>query len=178
MEKQDLEIRPITRFAEEEGYPDLDKLVKEATDADALIDIAGVQHISVERWNRHVLKRAGKELGKRSGSKKTLGDTNQLGIINSNLKRLPESIRIKERKLRAKEALYTGATTDNEKYILSGEIGRLRDELQRHRENLAKAQQRQKEILAQRAAEVEASDSEDREASTEASATDSGLSEE
>jgi predicted nucleic acid-binding Zn-ribbon protein len=178
MEKQNLGFRPITHFAEEEGYPDVDKLAKEAADADALFDVAGVPHISVERWYEHIQKLARKELGKCSKSVKSLADTNQLGIINSNLKRLPESIRIKERKLRAKEALYKSATTDNEKYILGGEIGRLKEELQRHKENLMKAQERQKQILAQRTAELESLEAEDKRASAEASATDAEPSEE
>lgn len=165
------------QLAEMRGYSDEGKLIEEADRAGVLFEQAGTPHICLEDWDDHLQKAAASQLSARSKSGKTLANTDQLGIVNSNLKRLPESIRIKERKLRAKETLYKGATTDNEKYILSGEISQLKDELRRHKENLKKAQQRQKEILAQRAAELDALESEDPEASAETSATDAGLSE-
>ena len=149
------------QLAEMRGYSDIDKLVEEANSAGVLFEQAGTPHIWLEAWDEYLQKSAASQLSARSKSSKSLSETDQLGIVNSNLKRLPESIRIKERKLRAKETLYKGATTDNEKYILSGEISQLKDELRRHKENLKKAQQRQKEILAQRAAELEALESGD-----------------
>lgn len=166
------------QLAEMRGYSNIDKLVEEANSAGVLFEQAGTPHIWLERWDDYIQKSAASQLSARASTGKTLAETDQLGIVNSNLKRLPESIRIKERKLRAKEALYQSATTDNEKYILSGEISRLKDELRRHRENLAKAERRQKEILAQRAAELQSLESENVEASEEASATDAKASEE
>lgn len=165
------------QLAEMRGYADESKLIQEADRAGVLFEQAGTPHIWLERWDDYIQKSAASQLSARASTGKTLAETDQLGIVNSNLKRLPESIRIKERKLRAKEALYQSATTDNEKYILSGEISRLREELQRHRENLAKAQQRRNEILARRSAELDALEAEDRESSKEPSATDAESSE-
>ncbi len=148
-------ILTAQQLADTRGYSDIDKLTEEARKANILLEIAGTPHICVEDWDEHLMKAAQSQLSSHKNTGKTLAETDQLGIVNSNLKRLPESIRIKERKLRAKQALYRDAATDNEKYILSGEISKLEVELDRHRENLKKAQQRQKQILAQRAAELE-----------------------
>ena len=151
------------QLADSRGYMDVNKLIEEAGKAKILFEIAGAPHICVEDWDRHIQKTAARQLSSRRKSSSTLADTDQLGIINSNLKRLPESIRIKERALRAKNGLYRSATSDNEKYILSGEISRLEVELERHRENLKKAQERQKQILTQRAAELKALESQNKE---------------
>ena len=148
------------QLAEMRGYSDVEKLIDEAERAGVLFEQAGTPHIWLEAWDAYMQKAAASLLSARKKSGTSLDDTVLLGIVNSNLTRLPESIRIKERKLRSKEALYKGAETDNEKYILSGEIGQLKDELRRHRENLKKAQQRQKEILARRAAELDALEAE------------------
>ncbi len=171
-------IVTIQQLCEMLGYSDPEKVAAEADKAGIIFEIAGTPHVYKEDWDKYLQKSAASQLSARAKSGKTLAETDQLGIVNSNLKRLPESIRIKERKLRAKETLYKGATTDNEKYILSGEISNLKNELQRHRENLKKAEKRQKEILAQRAAEIDALESENVEASEEASATETESSEE
>jgi hypothetical protein len=148
------------QLAEMRGYSDIDKLVEDAQKVDACFERAGTPHIWLERWDESMQKVASSGLAASNKSGKTLAETDQLGIINSNLKRLPESIRIKERKLRAKEALYQSAATGNEKYILRGEISKLEAELKRHRENLNKAQERQKQLLAIRSAELDALEAE------------------
>jgi hypothetical protein len=171
-------ILTVQQLADMRGYPNAEKLVEEARKAGILLEIAGTPHIFVEDWDEHLMKAAQSQLSSRSKSSKTLADTDQLGIVNSNLKRLPESIRIKERKLKAKQALYEDAATDNEKYILSGEISRLEIELERHRENLKKAQQRQKQILGQRATELQIADVERSKTGKEISSADEEPSDE
>ena len=166
------------QLAEMRGYSDEGKLIEEADRAGVLFEQAGTPHICLEDWDDHLQKAAASQLSARSKSSKSLSDTDQLGIINSNLKRLPVSIQSKERKLRSLEALLKSASTDDERYRIRGEIGRLKEELQRHRGNLAKAQQRKTEILAQRAAELDALESEGQEVSATASATDAESSEE
>ena len=165
-------IVTIKQLAEMQGYTDLKKLSDEVSKAGILLDLAGTPHVSLEDWNNHIQKAATSQLSARTKSGKTLANTDQLGIINSNIKRLPESIRSKERKLRSLEALLKSATTTDEKYSLRGEISRLKSELRTHKENLVKAQERQKQLLAQRAAELDAMDAEMQAASEEASATD------
>ena len=159
-------IATIQQLCEMRGYADPEKLAVEADKAGIIFEIAGTPHIYLEDWDDYTQKSAASQLSSRSKSGKTLADTDQLGIINSNLKRLPESIRSKERKLRSLGALLKSATTTDEKYSLRGEISRLNNELRTHRENLKKAQARQKQLLAQRTAELDAMEAE------EASATD------
>lgn len=158
--KSQKKIVTAHQLAEIRGYSDINKLIEEAQKANLIFDIAGAPHIIQEDWDVHVLKSAAAQLASRKKSGKSLADTDQLGILNSNLKRLPESIRIKERKLLSKQTLYKDAPPDNEKYILSGEINKLENELKTHKENLKKAQVRQKQILEQRVAELEALESE------------------
>jgi hypothetical protein len=153
----------IQQLCETHSYPDQQKVADEASKANILIEVAGIPHVYLEEWEKHIQRAAATQRSARKKTNKSIADTDQLGIINSNLKRLPESIRIKERKLRAKQALYKDAATDNEKYILSGEISKLKNELKIHKENLEKAQKRQKQILAQRATELKALESQNKE---------------
>ncbi|MCD6565578.1 MAG: hypothetical protein J7K53_06510 [Bacteroidales bacterium] len=143
-----------------QGYSDENKLTEEVTKAGILLDIAGTPHVCQEDWNDHIQKMAVSQLSRKK-SGKSLADTDQMGIINSNLKRLPESIRSKERKLKANQALLKDATTDSERYTLRGDISRLKNEIGTHQENLKRAKTRQKQLLDLRSAELDAMESED-----------------
>lgn len=153
-------IITIKQLAEMHGYPDIKKVTDEASKAGILLDIAGTPHVYLEEWNKNIHKKAASQRSSRKKSGKSLADTDQLGIINSNLKRLPESIRSKERKLKTNKALLKSASSDYERNILRTEIGKLDDELFTHKENLKKAQKRQKEIHLQRTAELDAREAE------------------
>lgn len=158
------------QLAEMRGYADESKLIQEADRAGVLFENAGSPHIWLEGWDEHIQKAAASQLSARNKSGKSLADTDQLGIINSNLKRLPESIHSKERKRRSLEALLKSATTTDEKLSLRGEIGTLKSELRTHKENLKKARERQKQLLAQRAAELDALEAEENESEDSAGA--------
>ena len=155
MQKKKKTIVSITRFAQEEGYPDIEKLAKEAEAADALFDVAGIPHIWVERWMEYIQKLAGMELRSRSKTGNTLADTQQLGIIRSNLKRLPGIIQKKERRLRAVKALLKDATSDDEKWSLLREQDKLESDLPRHRNNFKKAEAGERRFKTERAAELD-----------------------
>ncbi|MCP4583777.1 MAG: hypothetical protein GY839_19375 [candidate division Zixibacteria bacterium] len=153
----------IKQLCETHGYPDPKRTADEASKAGILLDIAGIPHIYLEEWTKYIQKVAASQRSARSKSKKSLADTDQLGIVNSNLKRLPESIRSKERKLRSVKALLESVPSSAEDYSLRGEKNKLEAELKIHKENLKKAQGRQKQLLAQRAAELDALEAEDKE---------------
>ncbi len=164
MKKTEKTIVTAHQLAEMRGYSDVEKLINEAERAGVLFEQAGTPHIWLEAWDDYMQKAAASLLSARNKSGKSLANTDQMGIINSNLKRLPESIRSKERKLRSLEALLKSSTTTDEKFSLRGEISRLKGELRTHKENLKKTQERQKQLLAQRAAELDALEAEDNEA--------------
>ena len=155
-------ILTIQQLAELRGYTDSKKLAEEALNNGLSFEIAGTPHVYLEDWDEYVLKSAATQLSQKKKSSKSLADTNQMGIINSNLKRLPESIRSKERKLRSLKALQKSATSPAEDIGLRGEISKLRAELETHKENLKKAQERLKQLLAQKVAELDAMEAEDK----------------
>ncbi len=175
--KTEKTILTIQQLCDIFGYADMEKLFAEADKANIVFEIAGTPHVYKEDWDGYLHKSAASQLSARSKSGKTLSETNQLGIINSNLKRLPESIRTKERKLNAAQALLKSATTDAECYSLRGEISSLKNDLRTHRENLKKAEEGQKRILAQRAAELDALEAEDNEANDSTNAGKEAASE-
>ena len=84
-----------------------------------------------------------------------------MGILVSNLKRLPEIIKKKERRLKAIEALLTDATSDDEIYSLRGEKSALETDLERHRMNFENATQGLKRIQAERRAMLDDSEAKD-----------------
>jgi len=157
-------ILTIQQLAELRGYPDTKKLAEEALKNGLSSIIAGNPHVYLEDWDEYVLKSAAAQLSQRKKSSKSLADTDQMGIIKSNLKRLPESIRSKERKLKTSQALLKSASSDNERDSLRTEISKLKNELFTHKENLKKAKARQKQLLAQRSAELDAQEAEDNKA--------------
>lgn len=151
----------IKRYAETYGYTDLKDLLEEAKLADAVFPYAGADHIWVEAMDIHIQKVASQRLAKHSKQSNTLANTMQLGIIRSNLKRLPDAIAKKERRLKAIEALLSSATSDSERLSLRTEKRTLRDALEQHRENLKNAQAASDRMIAARSAELAALESED-----------------
>ncbi len=155
-------ILTIQQLVEIRGYSDPEKLAEEATKAGILIEFAGTPHVCLEDWDAHAQKAAALQLTARSKSGKTLADTDRLGILVSNLKRLPDIIKKKERRLKAIGALLKDATSDDEIYSLRGERSTLETDLERHRKNLENATQGLKRVQAERRAmldDLEANDS-------------------
>lgn len=151
-------IVTVQQLADMRGYSDPEKLADEASKAGILFEFAGTPHVCLEDWDDHMQKTAASQLSARSKSGKTLADTDQLGIIMSNLKRLPDIIKKKERRLKAIEALLKDATSDDEIYSLHSEKSTLETDLKRHRENLENAQIGLKRKQAERRALLDESD--------------------
>ncbi len=155
-------ILTIQQLAELREYSDVDKVTEEASKAGILFEYAGAPHICLEEWDANVLRAFNSKVSERSKTGKTLADTKQIGILKSNLKRLPDIIKKKERRLKAIEALLKDATSDDEIYSLRGEKSTLETDLERHRKNLEDATQGLKRVQAERRAmldDLEANDS-------------------
>jgi hypothetical protein len=155
-------VIPLRKFALEYGYEDMAQLEKDAQGAGVLFEEAGAKHIWVEGWGVHLQKAANKKFAKNKTSDRTLADTDQLGIVRSNLIRLPVAIQKKERRLKQIDSLFKSTSSDDEKFALKSEARALTNGIRGHQENLLLAQESLKRIQEERRkllAQLEAEDS-------------------
>ena len=160
-------IVPLRKFAQENGYEDLAQLERDADAAGVLFKEAGAEHIWAEGWDAYLQKSASKKLAKNKPSDRSLADTDQLGIIRSNLIRLPLAIQKKERRIRQIGLLQESASTDDEKLTLKSEARNLKNDILRHKENLKMAEASLARLQAGRQQELARLESMDRESLTE-----------